>query len=88
MILAETASNHHLEGMYERAVGDCGEVGDCNRQSNFFPICIMYICNFYLSICVFFCFFFIFVHVCLKLGFLIEFSFEKVQGAKAAHRQQ
>ena len=22
--------------MYERAVGDCGEVGDCNRQTNFF----------------------------------------------------
>ena len=62
MILAETASNHHLEGMYERAVGDCGEVGDCNRQSNFFPIClfVIFIClfaffsvSFYICTCVF-----------------------------------
>ena len=43
--------------MYERAVGDCGEVGDCNRYCNRsfgLDVCLCFCCCVCRCICVFF----------------------------------
>ena len=43
--------------MYERAVGDCGEVGDCNRYCNRslgLDVCLCFCCYVCLCSCVFF----------------------------------